>query len=258
MEIINKITSLSIIYNEESYIEKLIQEVSLFADEIIIVDSFSTDKTVQIIQKYPHVRLIQRKFDNFTNQKNFAIEQAKNNWVTFFDADERISKTLSEEILSIVNSQNSCDAYWVYRKFYLEGKYIKYSAWQNDKVIRLFRKDKCRYKAEKYVHETLECNGKVCFMKNKLDHYSFSSWESYIAKLDHYSRLKAEELYRKGKKTNIFHFTIKPAFRFFHHYILKLGFLDGKEGIMIAKIYANYVFNRYKYLKEMNYRGKIK
>ena len=123
-----------------------------FVDELIIVDSFSTDKTVAIIKEYPQVKLFQRKFDDFSSQKNYTIKKAKNDWIIFFDADERIAPPLKAEILETVSKDSDIVAYWVYRTNIYMKKEIKYSGWQNSKVIRLFKKEYCRYDG-KLVHE---------------------------------------------------------------------------------------------------------
>ncbi len=244
-----KITALVITYNEESNMKRFLQDLS-FADEIIIVDSLSTDKTKEIAEKHPNCKFIERKFDNFSNQKNFALEQATNDWIVFFDPDEHISGSLKTEILMTVNSPDTQDAYWVRRRFFFLGKHIKHSGWKNDKVIRLFKKSKCQYKKTKLVHEEIECSTKG-YLKSKLNHYSFNSTKSYMKKLDLYARFKAEELFSENSKSNFFRRKIKPVYRFFHHYVIQFGFLDGKEGYIIAKMYAQYVSNRYKYLDQL-------
>ncbi|MDR1876632.1 MAG: glycosyltransferase [Flavobacteriaceae bacterium] len=245
-----KITALCITYNEENNVERFFKDIS-FVDEIIVVDSFSTDKTKEIIKKYPNVRLLEREFDNFTNQKNFAIEQATYDWIVFFDLDEHVSGSLKAEIIMTINSPDVKDAYWVRRNFFFQDKPIRYSGWKNDKVIRLFRKTKSRYKKHKFVHEEIECDTQPGFLKNRLDHYSFNSVGSYQKKLNQYAHLKAKELFAKEVKSNFFHHYIKPLYRFFHHYIIQYGFMDGKEGLIISKMYAQYVSNRYKYLDKL-------
>ncbi|TWP27334.1 glycosyltransferase [Apibacter muscae] len=243
----NKISAVCITYNEENNVNKFLKDID-FADEIIVVDSYSTDSTKELVEKSNKVKFLQRKFDNFTNQKNYAIDQVSNEWVIFFDLDERIPMDLKMEILMTINDPHAKDAYWVYRNFYFKNKHIKNSGWKNDKVIRLFKKNKCKYKVSKLVHEEMIYNSEPGFLKNKIDHYSLASVKSYEDKLDHYSQLKAKELFEKGKKANFFHRYIKPLYRFFHHYIIQYGILDGKEGFIISKIYARYVYNRYKYL----------
>ncbi|MDX9705669.1 MAG: glycosyltransferase [Weeksellaceae bacterium] len=244
-----KISALLITYNEERNIQKYLEE-AWYADEIVIVDSESTDKTAKIAKEHPKVRFIVRKFDNFTAQKNYAIDQAKNEWVTFFDADERIPKALIFEMLDEIK-KNNADAFMVYRRFYFMDKYIKHSGWQNDKVIRLFKKSKNRYGEGRLVHELIDSQGKVKYLTNKLDHYSYFSVEEYDRKLTQYSILRAKELFKKRLKPNAFHFWIKPWYRFVHHYVIRLGVLDGSEGYIISKLHSHSVFKRYLFLSKM-------
>lgn len=251
-----KISALLITYNEERNIQKFLDE-AWYADEIVIVDSESTDRTAEIAKKHPKVKFIVRKFDHFTAQKNFTIDQAKNEWVTFFDADERIPKALVYEMLDEIEN-NVADAFMVYRRFYFMDKYIKHSGWQNDKVIRLFKKSKNRYGEGRLVHELIDSKGKVKFLRNRLDHYSYFSVEEYDRKLTQYSILRAKELFEKKLKPNVFHFWIKPWYRFMHHYVMRLGVLDGGEGYIISKLHAHSVFKRYLFLSKMWENEKAK
>ena len=244
-----KISALLITYNEEDNIKRFIEDAS-YADEIIVVDSFSTDKTVEIIQSFPQVKLYQKEFVNFTDQKNFAITKASHEWITFFDADEHIPFALREEIIQVINQPNTLDAYYVGRKFYFQDKVLNYSGMQNDKAIRLLKKSKCRYKDNRLVHELIDCKGTVGKLSNKLDHYTYKSEQEYRRKLTSYSRLRALELLRKNLKPNFFHYKIKPAYRFLNHYVIRLGFLDGKEGYQISKLHAESVYKRYVFLNE--------
>jgi len=244
-----QISALLITYNEERNIQKFLDE-AWYADEIIIVDSESTDRTAEIAKKHPKVTFITRKFDNFTSQKNFAIDQARNEWVTFFDADERISKALIYEMIDQIR-KDEADAFFVYRRFYFMEKYIRRSGWQNDKAIRLFKKSKNRYGEGRLVHELIDSKGKVKFLNNRLDHYSYFSVEEYDRKLTQYSILRAKELFVRRLKPNAFHFWVKPWFRFVHHYVLRLGVLDGAEGYIISKLHAHHVFKRYLFLSKM-------
>lgn len=243
MKNIPKITALLIAYNEQEFIREFILSMD-FVDEMIVVDSYSTDKTADIVKEFPYVKLYQRKFDDFSSQKNYAIELASNDWVIFFDADEVITKPLKEEIIKTVSNNADEIAYWIYRTTIYMGKEIHYSGLQNDKVIRLFRKEFCRYNG-KLVHEEIEAKGKVGFLKNKMLHYSYKGIDAIVIKRNKYAQLQAEALYKKGKKPTSFHFLAKPAFRFFKHFVLKRGFLDGFQGFVISYMFGYTVFMRY-------------
>ncbi len=135
------------------------------------------------------------------------------------------------------------EGYWIFRTYHFMGRRIKYSGWQTDKTIRLFQRDKAHYTG--LVHEKMHIDGSVGFLKNKMAHYGHRSFDHYIRKMNHYKWLQAKELHAKGKSLNLFHFTVKPAFRFFHHYIIRLGFLDGTHGFILAILQAHGVFTRY-------------
>jgi len=238
----NKITAIIPTLNEAKYIEDAIGTVD-FADEIIVIDSYSSDNTVEIAEKN-NVRVIQRKFDNFSSQKKYAISMAENEWIYILDADERVPVKLRREILKAMENPVEIVGFYIYRTFYFLGKKINYGGWQSDKVIRLFRKDKCEYN-DNLVHETIDFQGKVTFLKNKIDHYSYRSYDHYLNKLNHYASLQAKELYENRVAVNIFHLTLKPPFRFFVHYIIRRGFLDGFPGFVLATQHAYGVLTRY-------------
>jgi glycosyltransferase involved in cell wall biosynthesis len=237
-----RITAIIPTLNEEVNIEQAIESVS-FADEIIVIDSYSTDATVALAQKHD-VTLIQRVFDDYSTQKNFAIEKAKHNWIYVLDADERVTPELRKEILERAKDPNGFVGFNVYRTFYFAGKKLKYSGWQHDKVIRFFRKDKCKYNG-KIVHERIEAHGKVGFFENKLEHYTYRNFDYFVSKLNRYAALKAQLLYEKNRKANLFHFIIKPPFKFVIHYVVRLGFLDGFPGFVISVLLSYGVLVRY-------------
>lgn len=238
----NMISALAITFNEEEHIERYIKSLS-FADEIIIIDSFSTDKTVEIAKELG-AKVVQREFDNFSNQKNYAISLAKHNWIVFFDLDEDISTDLAEEIQNKLKFGSNTIAYKVKRNFHFMGKRIKYSGFQNDAVIRIFKKENAKYNG-KSVHETLEVDGKVETLKTRSNHFSYKGFDAYNQKLTDYSKLQAEMLYKKNLRPNMYHFLFRPWYRFFHQYFIKLGFLDGKEGFILAYCSGFAVYKRY-------------
>lgn len=248
-----KLTAIIPTYNEEGNIREAIRSVS-FADEIIVIDSFSTDDTVNIIKEFSNIVLLQRKFDDFSSQKNYAIDAAKNNWIYILDADERISDALEEEISTVLNTSHDKVGFYARRTFYFSNKKINYAGYQRDKVIRLFNKEFCRYNGN-LVHEVIEAKGKLGFFKNKIDHYSYKNLKHFTQKLNHYASLQALELYQKNKKVTFFHTRIKPVIRFCIHYFVRLGFLDGKQGVIIAYLHGYGVFKRYQELKTLQNNG---
>ena len=245
------ITGLIITYNEIKHIKEVIENIS-FVDELIIVDSFSTDGTVEIIKSYPNVKLFQRKFDDFTSQRNFALSLAQNNWILFIDADERVTPELEQEILFTTQNKNSKSAYYFYRKFMFKDKPLHFSGWQTDKNFRLFKKENCSYIRERLVHETLQVNGEIGVLKHKLIHYSYDDYSKYRKKMMSYGKLRAKELFLKGEKFNILKLIFKPIYKFLYDYIIRLGFLDGKKGIIICYLNALSVYARYPELKKLN------
>ena len=224
-----QLTALVITFNEIGYIEKCIESVS-FADEIIVVDSFSTDGTYEFLKDHPKVKVIQNPFENFTAQKSFALKQATNDWVLFLDADEIVSDALQNEITETVASDTDISAFWFYRQFMFQNEKLNYSGWQTDKNYRLFRKSKAVFSDCKIVHETLDVDGTSGILKEKLTHYCYKNYEDYKGKMLKYGRLKAIESFYKEKKFSYVMMVLKTSWKFFNHYILRLGILDGKKG----------------------------
>ena len=256
MELKEKISGLIISFNEEKNIREILDGFSI-CDEIIVVDSFSSDQTIAIAKQNPIVKIIQHSFEDFTKQRNIALDAAANDWVLFLDGDERITPELRQEIISELNKPEKKDAYYFYRKFYFAGKPIHFSGTQTDKNFRLFRKSKCRYIAEKKVHETLQVNGTVGVFNNKLQHFSVSDYESYRRKMIHYGQLKGQELFEKGKHFSVITQYLKSAFKFFKTYVLRLGFLDGKEGFQLSVLQTLSVFETYESLKTEQVKSKL-
>ena len=239
--------SLSVIIpckDEENNIRQCIESVLKIADELIIADSGSTDQTKKIAGKYD-CRIIEREYINSANFKNWAIPQAKNEWVMIVDADERVTPELSEEILNVLSSEPENDGYIIFRKNHLFGHRIRFSGWRSDSVLRLFRRDLSRYKDMRVHSEVIVSTGKVGRMKGKLLHYTYWNFEQIMKKYERYATWAAEDLRDKGKRANIFHLTFHPCWRFFRHYILQGGFLDGIPGLIVSGISMYYVFLKY-------------
>ena len=167
-----KISALVITFNEIGYIENCLKSID-FADEIIVVDSYSTDGTYEYLLAQPKVRVIQHPFKNYTAQKAYTLEQATNDWVIFLDADEVVTSELQKEVIEAVNSSKKHVAYWFRRKFMFQQKRLRFSGWQTDKNYRLFRKSKVQFSDKRIVHETLEVDGTSGILKSKLTHYCY-------------------------------------------------------------------------------------
>lgn len=232
------------------YIERCIDSIA-FADEIIVVDSFSDDGTYEYLQKHPKVRVIQNPFKNFTAQKSFALKQATHDWVLFLDADEVVSEQLQKEIRDTVNNPKAREAYWFFRQFMVQNTPLRFSGWQTDKNHRLFRKSKAKFTDKKIVHETLEVEGRSGILKEKLIHYCYKNYEDYKRKMCYYGYLRAQEEFLKGRGFTYVKLLAKPAWKFFYNYIARLGFLDGKKGAVVCYLNALSVYVRYRRLQRL-------
>ncbi len=234
--------------NEEHNIVDAIKSVD-FADEIIIVDSFSNDKTLELATPLVHT-ILQRKYVNSASQKNWAIPKAKHKWIFLLDADERVTKKLKKEITDILKSKSKLSGFWISRQNYFMGKKVRFSGWRGDKVIRLFKRDECKYE-NKHVHSEIISNGKIGRLKQKIIHNTYISKEKYLEKLNQYAKWQAKDYKNKVKRISIYHTNIKPVFRFIKHYIIQLGILDGYIGFIISLYQAKAVKMRYYYLKKI-------
>ncbi|HTO35674.1 MAG TPA: glycosyltransferase family 2 protein [Flavobacterium sp.] len=246
-----KISALIITFNEIDHIKEVINNIS-FADEIIVVDSFSTDGTLEELAQFKHVKTIKRAFKNFTDQRNFALQQAAHNWVLFIDADERLTDKLRTEIIATINSATDVAAFMVKRLCFFNKKRIHFSGFQTDTTYRLFKKDKVTYIEDKLVHEMPRIDGKSTILKSNMLHYSIDNAAHFKSKMEHYAQLKALELHQKGKKSTVFHQIFRPTHKFVLNYFFRLGFIDGKEGFQICYLNAYGVYYRYKELQKLN------
>ncbi|GIZ08728.1 glycosyltransferase family 2 protein [Flavobacterium sp. UMI-01] len=224
-------------YNEINYIEDAIKSVD-FADEIIVIDSFSTDGTREKVLELG-CQLLERKFDNFSSQKNHAIQYAKGDWVLFLDADERVTQKLKSEILSTIqNSKHG--GYKISFPHFFMNRFMYHKV---DRVVRLVKNNELHFTGD--VHEKLHFQGSEGHLKNFMIHYTYKGLFHLLQKKDSYAWFQAHTSYKKKKKATYFHLIFKPFYRFFSTYILKLGFMDGIPGLTLASINAYGVFSRY-------------
>ena len=231
-----------IVKNEEKNLAKCLNSVENLVDEIVIVDSGSTDKTIEIAKTFG-AKIFKREFDSFSNQKNYALSIATNEWVLHLDADEVLSKELVEEIkFVIINTK--LDGFYLIRTNFFLGKQMKYSGINKEYRLRLAKKTLSKYVGG-IIHEELIVNGKVGKLKNIMIHNSYPTISSYFNKLEQYTTLGAKKLLEKNKKAKVIDIVFKPPFEFIKRYILKCGFLDGIRGFIWAVLYAFYTFIKY-------------
>ena len=243
----NKLTlSVAVITkNEEERLPDCLRSVS-FADEIVVVDSKSTDKTVEIAKEFG-CRVFVEDWKGYSSQKNSAIGKCKHDWVLVIDADESIPEETKNEIVRIINATaNSADAYSFPRKNFFHGKWIRHSGWWPDRVVRLFKKSKGRTD-NSLVHEAIEVNGTIKNLSTPIIHNSIKDLTFVLEKINIYSSLGAESLLKKGKQSSAFKAFFRGIMAFLKLYFLKRGFLDGHEGFVIS--FSHGVNTCYKHLK---------
>lgn len=229
-------------YNEQVNIADCIESV-LWADEILVVDSFSTDRTVEIAERYP-IRLLQRQYFGSAAQKNWSIDRVENDWVLILDADERITEPLARELLELLVVDPKEHAYYLRRRNIIFDREIKHSGWSTDKVIRLFHRAHGRY-PNRRVHADVEVSGNVPVLGNALIHYTYRSLGQYIEKLMNYAEWGAAQAFREGRSAGLIELGVRPLYRFIRTYFLQLGVLDGLPGIVVCGLQAYGTFLKY-------------
>lgn len=246
------ITACIITLNEEDNIRRLLDSIQSL-DEIILLDSGSLDNTIEIAKKYSRVRIEYRDFDNYINQKNHCISLAKNEWILSLDADECIT----EDLLDTLRSLSEKD--WVHysgmefpRLTYYMGKWIYHCGWYPNFQLRLFQKNLGKF-AGFLVHEKVSLEGKVHRLQSPILHYSYRNISDHLKFIDRYSSLTAKEKFLKGKRAGVFFSILEGFYKFFQMYFLKLGFLDGRHGMILSVLGAYYNFLKYIKLYEMEY-----
>lgn len=231
--------------NEADNLSRTLKAIS-FIDDVVVVDSGSTDETVEIA-KSMGARVYYHKFDNYADQKNFAIAKTKYNWVFAIDADEVVSPKLKEEILKLFSNQDiKTKGFLVPRLTFYLGKWIRFGGYYPNYQIRLFHKAEGQFSGG-LVHERVKLNGRPLKLKNPLFHYSYKNISDHLKFIDRYSSLFAEEEFRNGKRSSIFWAFMKGCFKGFYMYWIRLGILDGKQGFVLALL--GFYYNFLKYLK---------
>ena len=242
-----KISATIITRDEEQNIAGCLASLS-FADEIIIVDSGSTDRTEEICLRHPKVRFYQRDWPGYGRQKNVAADLATNDWIFSIDADERVTERLRSSILSAAAGHHS--AFRVARENYFGRRWIRRCGWYPDYTTRFYDRRACRF-VERSVHESLQCDRKPGTLAGNLCHFTYTGISDYIARMNRYSSLAANEVVKAGKRPGIPAVVLKPLCTFFKMYIIRLGFLEGFTGFQLAALYAVYTFAKYAKAREI-------
>jgi glycosyltransferase involved in cell wall biosynthesis len=242
-----KISVAVITKNEEQNIRDCLESVR-WADEVVVVDSGSTDGTIQICREF-QARIYVEEWKGFSRQKNSALEKTRNEWVLSLDADERVTPELQGEIETTLGRNPLCDGYFIARKNFFLNRWIKHCGWYPDYNLRLFRKDRGRFR-ERAVHERVELKGKAGYLKNPLEHKTYQSVSDFLERMDRYSTLAAREMYREGRRYHFFDAFFRPPFTFLQMYLIRAGFLEGYLGFLLSVLYSFYTFAKYSKLKE--------
>ena len=248
-----KLSVTIITLNEEKNIRDALESVK-WADEIIVVDSGSKDKTVEICREYTD-KAFHNPWPGHIAQKNFAIDKSTNNWILSIDADERVTPELREEIIGVLKNPKA-DGYAIPRHVFYLGRWIDHSGWYPDSKIRLFHRDKGRWGGVN-PHDTVIVKGKVTGLTSDLTHYSYDDIADHVKTMNSFTSIAAIEYFNKGKKTNSVEIISRSVFMFIKSYFIKQGFRDGFPGLVIAVTGACHVFIKYAKLWELSKKRDV-
>ncbi len=234
--------------NEEANIGRCLEAVR-WADEIILIDSQSTDRTVEIAQEFG-AKIYSPEWRGYGHAKRTGVDHASGEWVLSVDADEVVSDELSDSIRAVLDGESLHAGYYVNRRTNFLGRWINHCGWYPDRVLRLFRRDAGNFD-EAVVHEQVIVSGTTGQLTGDLLHYSYPTLERYLAKFDVYTTLGAEKAYARGKRAGWTDIVLRPPVSFVKHYLIRLGFLDGWEGLVISVMSSVAVFVKYAKLRHL-------
>ena len=228
-------------FNEEHNIAACLDTL-LWADEILVIDSFSQDKTPEIVQGYEKVTFIQRTYFGSAAQKNWAMDQCEHPWILIFDADERCTPKLRKEMEELLASGPDHEAYTIRRKVFFLGKVINFSGWQRDQVVRLVRQGAGRY-PNRRVHADMKTRGPAPLLRHRMDHYMVDDFHEYVLRIVKYSRWGAAQGWLEGKRPGFNEVCLRSVWRFVRTYLVQGGIFDGMRGIVFCMLqaYGTYV-----------------
>jgi len=250
----NNLSVLIICKDEENNIRRCLESIT-FADEIVILDNGSTDKTTDICKEYGCSIFYNEKWEGFGKCKQQVVNLAKNNWVFLIDADEVLSDSLRSEIIKVLSDNCSKNAYRIKRTSFYLGKCIKYSGWQNDYTLRFFNRNFGNFN-DRVIHEFVEVNCEIGILHQPLYHYSYPTIKTHFQKMIFYAQTISNEKKQKGKNSSVFKAFLNGFGKFGKMYFLKFGFLDGCIGFVLAINSSIGNFLKYLFLWELNKKGR--
>ena len=237
-----KISATIITFNEERNIARVLESLRC-CDEVLVLDSGSNDRTVEIATKLG-AHVVEASWHGYAAQKNIATELAANDWILALDADESVSEALEAEIWQIKKAGPDAAGYSMPRLAQYLGRWILHSGWYPDRKVRLFDRRKAHW-VGKFVHESVKVEGRIVHLQSNLLHFTCDSLSQHLRSMDGYTTLAAQEIVSRGIKVNLSRMLFDPIWTFFRTYIVKLGFLDGAEGLAIAYMAALYNFVKF-------------
>jgi glycosyltransferase involved in cell wall biosynthesis len=244
------ISATLITHNEEANIEEALQSLA-WADEIVVVDSDSTDATVAICHRYTD-RIFNRAWTGFVDQKNHAVAQARHDWILSLDADERIGPELNREIAHLRRTGFQRPGYRIPRVAFFMGRWIRHGDWYPDYQLRLFNRGRGRWRGGR-VHESVQVDGSPGILRGEIQHFTYRCLSDYLRRLEIYSTLAAQDYRQKGRTASLPKILGNPLVTFVKGYLLKRGFLDGTPGLMVAIMGAISVYFKYAKLYELQH-----
>jgi glycosyltransferase involved in cell wall biosynthesis len=244
-----KITATIITVNEERNIARAVESLRC-CDEILILDSGSTDRTVELAANLG-ARVIEAGWRGFAGQKNWAAEQASHDWILSLDADEALTEPLEAEILALKKAGPRCDGYTMPRMANYLGRWILHSGWYPDRKVRLYRRSKAKWVGD-FVHESVQVEGKVGHLESNILHFTCESLSEHVKTMDRYTTLAAQELVARKETVPLARLLFHPPWTFARSYFFQRGFQDGVEGLMIAYMAAFYTFLKYSKTRNMS------
>jgi glycosyltransferase involved in cell wall biosynthesis len=243
------ISATIITLNEERNVARAIESLRC-CDEILIVDSGSTDRTVELAEKLG-ARVLEASWLGYAAQKNWAAEHASTEWILSLDADEALSEALEAEIWNLKKTGPDYDAYTMPRLARYLGRWIYHSGWYPDRKVRLYRREKAKWVGD-FVHESVQPNGRVGHLHSNILHFTCDSLSEHVKTMDRYTTLAAQELAARKVKVPLSKLIVDPAWAFVKSYFVQRGFLDGPEGLTIAHMAAFYTFLKYSKARNMS------